>query len=343
LIARRRLVPLVALTVVVSMPLLGMAGIAAAKNPKGSPAWCLAHPKKALKVAACAPVTGGGKPSLTIDPGPLVETGQSEVTAVVQFEDIAGADEQVTIDSSQLTASCRGTVTFSDLQGVTATTPPSSTITPATSTNVVTLTLDDDGNASAVVSATDCAPGTDIFDASLKGPPFDTVLTTLTVKPPQPTPAGVTANPGTEVETGDTSASGDSDVYAVFYVEGDAVWAEQEAEISDPQLEESCAGGWIWEPGNQTLAGGATSGNISGNPHNTNTGPGDLTTTSGNEPYTTIDNDGNSVFVFMGISCAASSTLTPPGSIAIAEVAFNLTGSHPSYEGPFVVEPPQKT
>ena len=337
--ARHRLVQLVALGVVVSMPVLGMAGIASAVNPnRGTPAWCLAHPKKAKHVPACATTTGVA--SLTIAPNPLVETGQSEVHAVVEFEDVAAAEQTVTIDSSQLSSACGGTITFSDLQGVKATTPPGSAITPVTATNHVRLGLDDEGNASAVVSGTDCAPGTDIFDATLPGPPYTTVLATLTVAPPVMTKAGVSAAPATEVETGDTKASGDSDVYAVFYVEGDPVWAEQEAEISDPQLEASCQGGWIWEPGNQTLAGGATSGNVSGNPHNPT---GGLQTTSGHEPFTTIDDDGNSVFVFMGISCAPSSTQTPPGSTAIADVAFNLVGSHPTYTGTFVVEPPQPT
>jgi hypothetical protein len=334
------------MTVVVTMPLLGMSSIASAKtkNTVGSPTWCIKHPKKALKIAACAAVSPGGTgpgagtdPSLTIAPNPLIETGQSEVYAVVEFSDPTAAEQTVTIDSSQLSASCGGTITFSDLQGVTATAPPDSTLTPATSVNQVILTLDNEGNADAVVSGIDCAPGTDIFDASLTGAPFATELATLTVDPPVPTTAGITAAPPAEVETGDTAASGDSDVYAVFYLEGDPVWAEQEAEISDPQLESSCGGGWIWEPGNQAFPG---SGNISGNPHNTGTGPGDLTTTSGDEPFTTIDDDGNSVFVFMGISCAASSTLVPPGSTAIGEVAFNLIGSHPTYTGTFVVDPP---
>ncbi len=341
--ARHRLVQLVALGVVVSMPVLGMAGIASAvpnpPNPnRGTPAWCLAHPHKAKHVPACATTTG--VPTLTIAPNPLVETGQSEVHAVVEFEDLTAADQKVDINSSQLSAACGGTITFSDLQGVTATTPPNSKITPATTTNFVSLGIDDEGNATAVVSGTDCAPGTDIFDATLPGAPYATALATLKVNPPVMTKAGVTAAPATEVETGDTKASGDSDVYAVFYVEGDPVWAEQEAEISDPQLESSCLGGWIWEPGNQTLAGGATSGNVSGNPHNTGSG---LQTTIGHEPFTTIDDDGNSVFVFMGISCAPSSTLVPPGSTAIAEVAFNLVGSHPTYTGTFVVEEPQPT
>lgn len=351
MIARHRLVQVVALTVVVSMPVLGMASTASAKGPKnpiGSEKWCQHHKKLAPFVTACAAYSGGGTggspgggdPSLTIAPNPLVETGQSEVHAVLEFSDPAAAETKVSIDSSQLTASCGGTVTYSDLQGVTATTPPDSTLTPATVTNQVILTLDDEGNADAVVSGTDCAPGSDIFDASLIATPYTTELATLVVDPPAVTPAGLTAAPATEVETGDTAASGDSDVYAVFYVEGDPVWAEEEAEISDTQLESSCLGGWIWEPGNTTLIGGSSSGPISGNPANTGTAYPNLPTTSGDEPFTTIDDDGNAEFTFMGISCAASSTDIPPGSVALGEIAFNLTGNHPSVQGTFVVDPP---
>lgn len=339
--AQRRLVQVIALTVAVSMPILGLTGSAASaktKNAVGSPNWCLHHPKKAAHVAACASTTSGGggsDPSLTVAPSPLIETGQSEVEAVVEFLDPAAADAQVEISSPQLSGSCMGGITFKDLQGVAA----GPTITPVTSANTVVLTLDDEGRADAVVSGTICAPGIDTFEGSLVKSPFTSEFFTLTVSPPGVTPAGVTAAPSSEIATGDTPASGDSDVYAVFYVEGDPVWAEQEAEISDTQLESSCLDGWIWEPGNQNLPGGKTSGNISGNPSNTGTAPPNLPNTSTDEPFTTIDNDGNSVFVFMGISCAPSSTLVPPGSEADAEVAFNLVGNHPSYMGSFVVDP----
>jgi len=97
----------------------------------------LGPPHKAKHVPACATTTG--VPTLTIAPNPLVETGQSEVHAVVEFEDLTAADQKVDINSSQLSAACGGTITFSDLQGVTATTPPNSKITPATTTNFVSL------------------------------------------------------------------------------------------------------------------------------------------------------------------------------------------------------------
>jgi hypothetical protein len=342
---RSKLMQLVAFSVVVAMPVLGLAGVASAsKSPVGSAKWCKTHPHKAKNVAACNTGTGsgsgsgsGGDPSLTISPNPLIETGQSEVHAVIQVEDASAADQTVSIDSTQLSASCGGTVTYSSLQGVTAGGSPGAlTVTPSTFTNQIIMTLDDEGNATTVVSGTDCAPGTDIVEASLTKAPYTTIDTpTLTVQPPTTvvtsiTTGSVVANPGTEVETGDTPASGDSDVYAVFYVEGSPTWAEQEAEIGDIQLESSCLGGWIWEPGNTAFP---NSGNESGIPSNT-TG---LQTTSGHDPFATIDDNGNTEFTFMGISCAAST------STAIAEIAFNLVGNHPSATGSFTVNPPAVT
>jgi len=116
------------------------------------------------------------------------------------------------------------------------------------------------------------------------------------------------------------------------------VWAEQEAEISDPS---SSRVAWADGSGNRgtRLSPARHSGNVSGNPHNTGSG---LQTTIGHEPFTTIDDDGN--------SCSSSWDLVRPvvdagasGSTAIAEVAFNLVGSHPTYTGTFVVEEPQPT
>jgi hypothetical protein len=348
---RSKLVKFVALTVVVAMPVLGLAGVASAsKNAVGSAKWCKNHPIKAKNVAACNTGTGtgtgtgpgsGGDPSLTIFPNPLNETGQSEVHAVIQVEDASAAEQTVTIESPQLQASCGGTITFSSLQGVTAVGAPSATITPKTYANQIIMTLDDEGNATTVVSGTDCAPGSDTVEASLTSVPYTTIDTpTLVVQPPttvvtSDTSASVVANPGTEVETGDTPASGDSDVYAVFDVEGSPVWAEQEAEISDIQLESSCLGGWIWEPGNVAFPNKG----VSGDPNN---GPPAVQTTSGDEPFGTIDDNGNTEFTFMGISCAG----VPPGSAgstAFAEVGFNLVGNHPSGMGSFTVNPPAVT
>ena len=107
-----RLARLVALTVVVSMPLLGMAGVASAKVGKN---YCANHPnsKKAMCQAGGGSSTGGGTGgppvdiTVTVAPNPLVETGQSEVHAIIQVETLPSfAGDVVSISSSQLVSSC---------------------------------------------------------------------------------------------------------------------------------------------------------------------------------------------------------------------------------------------
>src|SRR5271169_2227279 len=120
---RTRSLRMLALVVVVCLPLLGMSGVASAKNAVGSAKWCAAHPKKAAANAACASAagsgtgsgTGGTSPALTVqvDPTPLVETGGSLVDAVIQLEtspSFAGAP--VDISSSQFEAACGGVIGF---------------------------------------------------------------------------------------------------------------------------------------------------------------------------------------------------------------------------------------
>jgi len=245
--------------------------------------------------------------AVSVSPNPLVETGQSEVHGVVQVEACPSfAGDPVAISSSQLTASC-ATVSFENLQGAT----PSA---PHTSSNQIQAILDDDGNATVVVDGTDCAPGPDVVDASLTSVPFLTALTTLQANPPVVTASGVTGSPNPVVVTGDTTASGDSDVYAVFYVETNPVYAEQKVEISSAQLEAGCIEGWRWEPGNGGTA-------ISG-------------TGIGANATAVLDNDGNAVFVFKGSSCASQT------AVVTADV---LAGNHPTYTTLYTVLPPQVT
>jgi len=337
-----RLARLVALTVVVSMPLLGMAGVASAKTHKAAPN-CVKHPNRAKCLNSGGTGSGGGtggppagtQITVEVDPGnsvtqQLVETGQSEVHAVIQVETLPNfAGDAVNIDSSQLAASCMGGITFESIASATLTTAPV-TLTPVTSHNQISAILDDDGNATVVVDGTDCAPGTDVIEADLEVAPFLTALTTLFVAPPAVTPVGVTGFPMTggvseEVETGDTTASGDSDIYAVFYVEENPVYAEQTVEIDSAQLEGRCIRGWRWEPGNALGigVGPGYSGPLSGAGVNT-----------GTRPSTILDDDGNAVFVFKGISCASG-----PSQV-IADV---LAGTGDTFVTTFTVEPPQPT
>jgi hypothetical protein len=319
-------VRITALTVVMAMPLLGLSGVASAKATKaakGSPAWCHTHAKNAACKAGSGGATGGGSgPQITlqVDPQPLVETGQSEVHAILQVETLPSfAGDEVNIDSSQLSSSC-ARLDFENLQN------DSTVSEPNIQSDRIDAVLDDDGNATVVVDGYDCAPGTDVIEADLEVSPFLTAVTTLVVLPPAVTTEGVTPYPQTggllqEVETGDTSTSGDSNVYAVFYVETNPVYAEQTVEIDSSQLDSRCIGGWLWEPGNQHAQG-------LGAGYTLRYGVGPNT---GAEASTIIDDDGNAVFVFKGVSCAAGP------SAVIAEVD---AGSHPTYTTTFTVLPP---
>jgi hypothetical protein len=236
--------------------------------------------------------------SVSVSPNPLVETGQSEVHAVVQVEACAGfAGDAVNISSPQLATSCAGGISFATLQ------PGAHT------TTSIQVALDDDGNVTVSLNGLDCAPGPSVIEASLISPPYLTAVTTLTALPPQTTTPGVVGYPANEVETGDTTASGNSDVYAVFYVETNPVYAEDNVEISSPELLGRCQS-ITW-----TSNAGATVSN----------GP---TTTA------TLDNDGNAVITFEGTSCAAGT------STVIGDV---LAGTHTTYTSSYTIEPPTLT
>ena len=119
-------------------------------------------------------VTGGPPVNITVtvDPNPVIETGQSEVHAIVQVETLPNfAGDSVNIDSSQLDASCHGGITFENLQN------GGTTGVPNTNPHNISAVLDDDGNATVVVDGTDCAPGTDVVEADLIVAPFYTALT----------------------------------------------------------------------------------------------------------------------------------------------------------------------
>jgi uncharacterized repeat protein (TIGR01451 family) len=251
--------------------------------------------KVKIKVTPAPPPCGI---SVKVSPNPLVETGASEVHGVVEVEACASfAGDAVHIDSSQLSSSCAGGVAFGTLQpGVHA---------PQNSIQVI---LDDDGNVTVSVTGFDCAPGKSVVEADLVVAPFLTATTTLVAQPPQVTPLGVTGYPANEVETGDTTASGNSDVYAVFYVETDPVYAEQTAEITSTQLLSRCIGGITWTSNLGTFHGATATA--------------------------TIDDDGNAVFAFTGASCA-------PGTSAV--IADILAGSHPTYTGSYTTLPPMVT
>jgi len=323
---RHSLVRVVGLTLVVSLPLLGMSGVVSAK----------AHAKGCHKTHTCKSAGGGTTGSGTgtdpapitvqIDPDPVVEVSESNINVVVQVETSPSfAADDVSISSSQLFASCALVYIATEQAS-----GPYPYYGATYSTNApLTVALDDDGNVTVEIDGIDCAPGSDVIEADMEVAPYYTALGTLTVSPPVVTTAGVYGFPTTsgtvttgEVETGDTGVAppadcgeggcaetdGSSDVYAVFYVETDPVYAEQLVEISDNQLDDSCGGGYYWFDS--------------------------YTDPLGLPAETTQDDDGNAVFVFWGASCAAST------SDVVADV---LAGTHPTYTTTFTVVAPQPT
>jgi hypothetical protein len=322
---------MIALIVMISLPVMASSGIAsAAKNTAGSAKWCAHHHKLAKTTPSCASAGGAGTGTgsgsagsapitIQIDPNPAIETGTSDVAIVVQVEASASfAGDAVDLSSSQFDSSCTDSVGVIHPGSLTKSGGP------GRAPLHVQMVLDDDGNATVAIFGTDCAPGSSVFEASLEVAPFLTALGTLIVDPPVVTPPGVYGFPTTsgtvttgEVETGDTATSGDSDVYAVFQVETDPVYAEQQVEISAEQLTSRCLVQSEWV----TFSEGTTS--IVG------------TTTPTSDPVSMIlDDDGNAVFFFLGRSCAAGS------SEVIADV---MAGSHPTYTTSFTVDPPAVT
>jgi hypothetical protein len=293
-----------ALVFIMSTCVVGLAGVASASNPVGSAKWCKNHPHS--KLPACRGGGTGGPPpppptiTVTVAPGPVVETGQSEVYAVVEAETSPSlSGDIVDINSQQLANACGGAVLFGSLQP-----------TAVYSADSVEVTLDADGNATVSLYGIDCAPGPSLIEADLVAAPYYTATDTVTVGPPNVTTAGVTGYPDPEVETGTTPASGESDVYSVFYVEYDPVYAEQTVEISSPELFDRCGGAiapvWVSNQGSFAT----------------------FTATA------TLDDDGNAVFAFSGSSCA------PGDSTVIADV---LASGGATYSSTYTISAPAPT
>jgi hypothetical protein len=306
---------LVALTVVVSMPLVGMAGAASAAKVKASPN-CTKHPGR----AACKAGGGTGGPGnnppppniiVSVSPDPVQEVGTSEVDFVVQVEALAEfANQTVDISSQQLFLDCLSLTwrssadnTVSDIIG--------------TGAGVTGVILDNEGNATVEVQGEDCAPGTDLVEADLAAAPYTTATASLMATPPGVTAFPlITAAPNPEVETGDGGPNNsESQVYVNFLIEEDPVYAEQTVDVTSAQLTDRCEAGktlWSSTPG---VGGGGT-----------------LIGTTGVSAV--LDNDGNADVTFEGISCAAGESLVD------AEL---VGGTGDTFTTWFTITPPKVT
>ncbi len=152
---------------------VGGTGPAGAKNAHGSPLWCKHHPKSSLP--ACRP-TGGGPPptaNITVSPNPIVETGNSDVYAVVSVAvDPVYAEQTVEIVAG-LGDRCVDGVLWSTDQGT-------------FSGSTATATIDDDGNATFTILGGACAAGSVEVVADVRAGANPTYTATFTIDPPAP-------------------------------------------------------------------------------------------------------------------------------------------------------------
>jgi hypothetical protein len=344
---------LIALTVVLAMPLVGLAGVASAA-PVGSAKWCAHHPHlaKTTYKTICAAATGtgtggpggtgpagGDPPNLIVSasPDPVPEVGTSEADFVVQVESLAVfANQTVTISSQQLNLTCLSVTWKSSASAVTpnASTAISKTIGMGMGPSAP-VTLDNEGNATVEVQGEDCTPGPDLLEADLTKAPYTTATTEVTLSPPTQSfctavgvPSGCTAAevgvptvvaaPNPEVETGD-GGPGDaaSQVYVNFLVEEDPAYAEGVVEVYSAQLTARCGLGtpvWSSTPGDLSLGDTPI------------LGTGGVTIGVSAE----LDNDGNADVTFEGLSCApGDSTVTADlvgGAGGTFSTIFTITG-----------------
>ena len=247
-------------------------------------ALAIAAPMSVLALAGTASAKPKPQILVTVSPNPLIETGVSEVHGVVQVEARpAYAGMSVDIESEQLDLACSA-VYFAQNSGYTE------SVSFGLDTPAV-VTLDAEGNATVELDAYGCPPEHFLLEADLVKAPYYTATTILKVKPPNKTKHGLTGYPNPEVETGDATFTG-SNVYAVFYVEMPPVYAEKAVVISSPELQNRCLSGFEWEAANSGY-------------------PPTHSTTGG--VSTLLDDDGNAVFIFEGISCGAGPSTVAAG------------------------------
>ena len=225
-------------------------------------------------------------------PQPFVETGlgatASSVAGVIVVEcRPIFSESTVTISAKQLFFRCRETLSWAE--------PPSG---PTIVGPQFTVTLDNDGNATAVFwGGPSCAAGTSLICASLNVPPFTTVCANFTIRPPQNTPQGVKAIPSTEVEDATFSS-----VATVIYVEFPSVQAEKLVDIKSQELFARCGDALAWY------------------------GPDEVFLGTGPETTVQLDNNGNAFAVAIaGPSCASGKSLVEASLTTVPFTTFTTT------------------
>jgi hypothetical protein len=175
----------------------------------------------------------------------------------------------------------------------------------------VEVTLDDDGNATAVLwGGPSCAAGESTISAHLTAAPYTTVAAPFTVLPPKQTTPSVRAEPAEQVEDDITSS-----VATIIEVEFPAVYAEQDVTIEAPQLFARClvAPKLVWVGPDEHVLGIGVEG-IS---------------------KVKLDNDGNAFVVAIGNSSCAEGPSTIEASLEEAayttlETTFTIKAPEPT-------------
>jgi hypothetical protein len=242
----------------------------------------LATPAMAASAAPAAPAQPYG-PTCTVSAAPyaFIETGlgsqASSVAFIITVECQQVYSEQtVEIYTPQLSNACQGRLTWYSAT-------PAADTTPVPTADSFDVTLDDDGNATAVVwGGPSCAASVDLIEADLTVAPFTTATTTVVIAAPVSTRPGVWAHPGAEVEDATTSS-----VAVIFYAEFPSAYGERHVQFSDAQLYDQCGGRITWVGADDQIL-----------------------TTNTKSVTTTLDDNGNAFVVALaGPSCATGSSL----------------------------------
>ncbi len=179
----------------------------------------------------------------------------------------------------------------------------------------VSVELDADGNGTAALLAgPGCAAGESLISAHMEEQPFETFTTSFTVLPPQTTPPGLYALPGTQVE--DSFSSAFATIVEAEFAEG----SEKHVRIASEELYRRCR----LQPHLRWFHFGLGSGQ-----------PGIEETDGPEINGIELDNDGNAFVVAVGdSSCAPGASLIEGDLEAKPFTTFTTI---------FATEPPQPT
>ena len=246
-------------------------------------------------------------PSSFMDQGEFGSSSSIADVVEVECEEVY-AEKEVTITATELYSRCDGHLYWATPAEYDA--PPGDP-TPGPSK---TVTLDNDGNATAVAfGGPSCAAGESLIAAHLDVAPFTTAVTAFDVLPPRPTEPGVRATPAKKVE-GETA----SDVATIVQVEFPPVFAEEPVNINAAQLYSRC------HDSPKLLF-----------VEMTESGPAIRAAETEEVVGVKLDNDGNAFVVLIGgQSCAAGASMIE---------ASLENAPYTTYTTEFEIEPPMPT